>query len=87
MSLLLEKYNKAKESIPAGTILLMRVGDFYEAFNDDAKTLSKSIGSVLTKRKGVPMSGVPYHSIERTIKTLVNGGLTVATLEVDSEML
>jgi DNA mismatch repair protein MutS len=42
-------------------VLLFRLGDFYEAFYDDAKILSDVLDITLTKRQEVPMSGIPYH--------------------------
>ena len=48
-----------------GCILLFRIGDFYEMFDDDAVTVSKAIGLTLTQRTaGVPMAGMPFHQLE-----------------------
>jgi len=63
-------------------ILLFRLGDFYEMFNDDAVTASRVLDIVLTSRgEGVdkwPMCGVPYHAVESYIARLLEAGHTVA---------
>ncbi|HEY0459645.1 MAG TPA: DNA mismatch repair protein MutS [Pyrinomonadaceae bacterium] len=67
-------------------ILLFRLGDFYEAFDDDARLLAREIDIVLTSKpmgKGmrVPLAGVPYHSLERHLATLISRGHRVAICE------
>lgn len=68
------------------TILFFRLGDFYEMFNDDAKTVARELELTLTARnkgKGdeVPMAGVPYHSAESYIAKLIEKGYRVAICE------
>lgn len=62
-------------------VLLFRMGDFYEAFHDDAVLLSKELDLTLTKRQEIPMSGVPYHTCELYIDKLVVKGYRVAIAE------
>lgn len=62
-------------------ILLFRMGDFYEAFHDDAAVLARELELTLTKRQEIPMSGVPYHSSESYIDKLVSKGFRVAIAE------
>ncbi len=62
-------------------ILLFRLGDFYEAFFEDAKTVSKVLNIVLTKRQGAPMAGIPYHALDSYLKRLVDAGYKVAICE------
>jgi DNA mismatch repair protein MutS len=67
-------------------LLFFRLGDFYELFFEDAKTGSKELGIALTSRGAVkgeplPMCGVPYHSVDEYIKTLVSKGYNVAICE------
>jgi DNA mismatch repair protein MutS len=67
-------------------ILLFRLGDFYEAFDDDARLLARELDIVLTSKpmgKGmrVPLAGVPYHSLERHLATLISRGHRVAICE------
>ncbi len=67
---------KAKDAL-----LLFRLGDFYEAFYDDAKLLSEAVDVTLTQRQGTPMSGVPAHAAEGYIEKLVEKGFLVAIAE------
>lgn len=64
-----------------GAILLFRLGDFYEAFEEDAAVISKELDLVLTKRQEVPMSGIPAHTCEGYIDKLVAKGYRVAIAE------
>lgn len=65
------------------SLLLYRVGDFYEAFFDDAITISKNLQLALTGKecghdKRAPMCGVPHHVIDTYINKLVQNGFKVA---------
>ncbi len=61
-----------------GCVLLFRMGDFYELFDDDAVTVSKALGLTLTERSaGIPMAGMPHHSVEPYIRRLVEQGFRV----------
>jgi DNA mismatch repair protein MutS len=62
-------------------ILLFRLGDFYEAFYEDAYLLSKELDLTLTQRQDIPMSGVPFHTSESYIDKLVSKGYRVAVAE------
>lgn len=62
-------------------LLLFRMGDFYEAFYDDAALLSKELDLALTKRQDIPMAGVPYHSAEGYIDRLIQKGIKIAIAE------
>ncbi len=62
-------------------LLLFRLGDFYEAFYEDAQIISKEIGLTLTARQGIPMCGVPFHTAENYIDKLVAKGHRVAIAE------
>lgn len=59
-------------------ILLFRLGDFYEAFFEDAQLVSRVLDLVLTHRQGAPMAGVPYHALNVYLKKLVQAGYKVA---------
>ena len=68
------------------SILMYRLGDFYEMFFDDAKLCSEELELVLTGRdcgleERAPMCGVPYHSCESYIARLINKGFKVAICE------
>lgn len=62
-------------------LLLFRMGDFYEAFYEDAQILAKELELTLTKRQGIPMSGIPQHTIENYTDRLVCKGHRVAVAE------
>ncbi|MCL1924720.1 MAG: DNA mismatch repair protein MutS [Defluviitaleaceae bacterium] len=73
-----------------GSILLFRLGDFYEMFFEDAITASRELGIALTKRgskagEGAPMCGVPFHSAQTYIARLVKSGYNVAICEQTGE--
>lgn len=63
-------------------ILLFRLGDFYEAFEEDAKTISRVLGITLTGRgKGenrIPMAGIPHHALKQYLPKLVKQSYKVA---------
>lgn len=72
-------------------ILLFRLGDFYEAFDDDAKLLARELDILLTSKpmgKGmrVPLAGVPHFSLERHLATLISRGHRVAICEQTSSV-
>jgi DNA mismatch repair protein MutS len=64
-----------------GALLLFRLGDFYEAFDNDAEVISKQLDLVLTKRQETPMAGIPAHTCEGYIDKLVAKGFRVAIAE------
>ncbi|WP_372906088.1 DNA mismatch repair protein MutS [Rhodohalobacter sp.] len=81
---LMRQYFEIKEKHP-GTILLFRVGDFYETFADDAVLISKELGITLTKRNNggdqTPLAGFPYHALDSYLPKLVKRGFRVAICE------
>lgn len=64
-----------------GALLLFRMGDFYEAFYDDAEALARDLDLTLTQRQGIPMAGVPHHASQNYIDRLINAGHRVAIAE------
>lgn len=65
-----------------GCVLLFRIGDFFETFDDDAVTLHKALGLTLTRRtEGVPMAGVPHHQLEVYLRRLIAQGFRVAVCD------
>ena len=68
------------------TVLLYRMGDFYELFYEDAVRVSKLLDITLTSRgqfagQSIPMAGVPYHAAENYIARLIKLGETIAICE------
>jgi DNA mismatch repair protein MutS len=82
---MMQQYQRLRKSIPSDTLLLFRLGDFYEMFFDDAKEASALLNVALTKRNGVPMCGVPYHAAQGYIRRLINAGRRVAVCDQMSE--
>lgn len=71
-------------------ILLFRLGDFYEAFDDDARLIAKELDIALTSRAmgkdlpRIPLAGVPHYVLERHLATLISRGHRVAICEQTS---
>src|SRR5436189_337719 len=82
---MMQQYRRLRGSIPADTLLLFRLGDFYELFFEDAKEASGLLNVALTKRNGVPMCGVPYHAAQTYIAKLIKAGRRVAVCDQTSE--
>lgn len=77
----MRQYDRFKREHP-GCLLLFRMGDFYELFDEDAVTAHRALGITLTERtKGQPMAGVPYHAVEGYLRRLVGQGFHVAVCE------
>jgi DNA mismatch repair protein MutS len=79
------QYLQIKSQYP-DTIVLFRLGDFYEAFDDDAKTVAQVCDIVLTSRpvgngQRAPLAGVPYHAVDGYIAKLVHAGHKVAIVD------
>lgn len=72
---------QACKNIAKDAILLFRLGDFYEAFHEDAALLAKELDLTLTRRQEIPMSGIPFHASDAYIDKLVAKGYRVAIAE------
>ena len=84
------KQNLTLKKNNPNSFLLVRMGDFYEAFEDDAKKLSEILGIALTSRDSgggvkTDLSGIPYHSLDKHLSKLVNAGIKVAIAEQTSD--
>jgi DNA mismatch repair protein MutS len=82
---LMRQYWKIKDRHP-GAILLFRMGDFYETFEDDAKIVADVLGITLTKRgngaaEDTPLAGFPHHALDGHLPKLVQAGYRVAVCE------
>jgi len=75
---MMRQYRRIKSELPAGVILLFRLGDFYETFFEDACVAAPLMGVTLTKRGGTPMCGVPYHALDGYLAKLIRAGCKVA---------
>ncbi len=77
-----KQYLEIKSKHP-DAIVLFQLGDFYEAFDDDAKTVADELDVVLTsrpvaKKQRIPMAGVPCHAVEGYVARLIERGYRVA---------
>jgi DNA mismatch repair protein MutS len=82
---MMQQYQRLRASVPADTLLLFRLGDFYELFFEDAKVASGLLNLALTKRNEVPMCGMPYHAAQGYIAKLITAGRRVAICDQTSE--
>ena len=81
----MKQYNRIKAAHP-DTILLFRVGDFYETFGSDAIIAAKVLGIILTKRGNgsaseIDLAGFPHHSLDTYLPKLVRAGHKVAVCD------
>ncbi len=79
----LKQFLNIKKEYPE-SILLFRMGDFYECFFEDAKLASQILNITLTKRgtkAQVPLAGIPFHALNPYLKKLINANKTVTIIE------
>lgn len=81
----MRQYLEQKSQVP-DALLLFRMGDFYETFFEDARTISRVLGLTLTARdknspNPIPLAGVPYHAVDGYVARLVKAGYKVAISE------
>jgi len=82
---LMRQYTAIKRQYPQA-VLLYRMGDFYEMFNDDARIAARILGITLTTRnngsaEATPLAGFPHHALDRYANKLVKAGHTIAICE------
>lgn len=77
---LMQQYRGLKARYADG-FLFFRLGDFYELFDEDAKTAAPLLEVVLTQRQGTPMCGVPVHAVEGYLAKLLKAGRRIAIAE------
>ncbi len=75
---MMKQYWEMRRSLPDDTLLLFRLGDFYEMFHGDAEEGARLLGITLTQRQGYPMAGIPYHAADTYIPRLLKIGKKVA---------
>ena len=78
---MMRQYMQVKQGLPENTILLFRMGDFYELFFDDAVRGAKILGITQTKRANIPMAGLPYHALNNYLPKILKAGVKVAIAE------
>jgi len=82
---MMRQYHAIKRENP-DSILLFRMGDFYETFGDDAKVVAHELDIALTARdknsdNPIPLAGVPYHALDNYLSKLIKKGHRVAICE------
>ena len=77
----MRQYLALKREVPAGAILMFRLGDFYEMFGEDAIVAAPILGATLTHRGSQPMCGVPYHALATYLAKLIRAGKTAALVD------
>lgn len=83
---MMQQYLAVRRELPPGTLLLFRLGDFYELFGDDAVEASRLLNVALTKRGTTPMCGVPYHAARGYIEKLIAAGWRAAICDQVGEV-
>ena len=78
---MMQQYVEVKAKLPPNTLLLFRLGDFYEMFDEDARIGADVLGITLTQRNGQPMAGIPYHAADSYIQKTLKAGMKVAICE------
>ena len=82
---MMQQYHGIRRTLPPDTLLLFRLGDFYEMFGEDAQQGAALLNVALTKRNGIPMCGIPHHAHESYIRRLIKAGRRVAICDQVSE--
>jgi DNA mismatch repair protein MutS len=82
LSPMMERYREVKRENP-GSLLLFRMGDFYELFHEDAQNAARVLGLTLTSRdkssdNPIPMAGFPYHQLDNYLQKLIRSGFRAA---------
>jgi DNA mismatch repair protein MutS len=83
---MMRQYHATRRELPPDTLLLFRLGDFYEMFFEDAKEAASILNVALTKRGTTPMCGVPYHAARSYIEKLIAAGKKVAICDQVGEV-
>lgn len=74
---MMQQYRKTRDQLSGNSVLLFRLGDFYEMFFEDAEEAAKILGLTLTQRHGIPMAGLPFHAAESYINKFLKAGKKV----------
>jgi DNA mismatch repair protein MutS len=75
---MMQQYFEVKRGLPKDTLLLFRLGDFFELFFEDAVVASKILGLTLTKRQDHAMAGLPSVALDNYVTKLLAAGKKVA---------
>jgi DNA mismatch repair protein MutS len=78
---MMQQYFEVRRGLPRDTLLLFRLGDFFELFFDDAVVASRLLGLTLTKRQEHPMAGLPAQALDNYVNKLLAAGKKVAVCD------
>ncbi|MGB0744935.1 MAG: DNA mismatch repair protein MutS, partial [Opitutales bacterium] len=75
---MMQQWHEIRAKLTDDTLLMFRLGDFYEIFQQDAERGAKLLGITLTHRHGMPMAGIPYHAADTYMQKLLDRGIKIA---------
>ena len=75
---MMQQWHEIRAKLADDTLLMFRLGDFYEIFKQDAERGAKLLGITLTHRHGMPMVGIPFHAADGYIQKLLDQGIKIA---------
>ena len=75
---MMQQWHEIRAKLADDTLLMFRLGDFYEIFQQDAEWGAKLLGITLTHRHGMPMAGIPFHAADGYIQKLLDQGVKIA---------
>ena len=75
---MMQQWHEIRARLDDDTLLLFRLGDFYEIFEQDAERGARLLGITLTHRHGMPMAGIPYHAADTYLQKLLDRGIKIA---------
>ncbi len=75
---MMQQWHEIRAQLADDTLLMFRLGDFYEIFKQDAEWGAKLLGITLTHRHGMPMAGIPFHAADGYIQKLLDQGIKIA---------
>ncbi|MGB1127327.1 MAG: DNA mismatch repair protein MutS [Opitutales bacterium] len=75
---MMQQWHEIRAKLSDETLLMFRLGDFYEIFMQDAERGAKLLGITLTHRHGMPMAGIPFHAADSYIQKLLDQGIKIA---------
>ena len=85
---IIERWTAAKAQY-TDSLLMVRLGDYYELFGEDARVAGRELELTVTSREkgnpnALPMCGVPYHSVVRHMVTLMSRGFWLAVMDAET---
>ena len=79
---MMQQWHEIRAKLADDTLLMFRLGDFYEIFKQDAEWGAKLLGITLTHRHGMPMAGIPFHAADGYIQKLLDQGIKLSLIHI-----